>query len=138
MTSPALPPTLTLYRLAVARGKTLEPRVLVFDKPPADEDSDGVPYLIIDPDPGFDAVTRGNGQVSSRRGRFHVRCCGSSLEQALLALDAARGVYLNWRPYPSLRFGMARETDASPLDIDRTVPTHIRYVFGLSYDVDDD
>ena len=138
MSAPVLPGALPLYRLVVARAKTLEPRVLVFEKPPADDASRGVPYLIIDPDPGFDAVTRAAGGVSSRRGRWHVRCCGSSREQALLALDAARGVFLNWRPYTDLRYGAARETEADPLTVDRTVPTDIRYVLGLTYDVDDD
>lgn len=135
--SAVLPSTLALYRLAVARAKTLEPRVLAFGEIPPDEKSRDVPYLIIDPDPGWDAVARADGLVSSRRGRFRVRCIGSSREQALLALDAARGAFLNWRPYPELRFGMAVETDADPLSIDRDDPLAARYVFGLVYEIED-
>lgn len=132
-----LPSALSLYRLAVARAKTLEPRVLVFGEVPADETSRGVPYLIVDPDPGSDSVSRGDGKVSSRSGRFRVRCCGSSREQALLALEATRGVFLNWRPYESLRFGMAIETDVDPLTIDTDDPLAKRYVLGLVYEVED-
>lgn len=132
-----LPTVLGLHELAIARARMLEPRVLVFGDQPADEESRGVPYLIVDPDPGFDEVARGDGRVSSRRGRFVVRCCGSSTQQAALALDAARGVFVDWRPYVSLRYGAARETDAGPMIDDKSIPTYPRYSFTLTFDVDD-
>lgn len=137
MSAPILPSTLSLFRLALNRASQLEPRVLVFGQWPPNEESRDVPYLVVDPDPGWDQVDRGDGRVSSRRGRFHVRACGSSTEQAALALDAARDVFLNWRPYADLRFGMAREEEADGLTIDRSVPTSPRFVFGLTYEIDD-
>lgn len=136
--NPALPSALGLYRLAVARAKAqVGSTVLTYGDVPDDAEVDGRAYLIIDPDPGWDAVGRADGRVSNRRGRFHVRCCGSSKEQALAALDAARAAFLNWRPYTSLQYSMARETDADPLTIDRQNPMSPRYVLGLTYEVED-
>lgn len=133
-----LPSVLALHELAETRAATLQPRVLVFGEQPADEESRGVPYLIIDPDPGFDEIGRADGRVSARRGRFGVRCCGSSRAQAALALDEARAVFQDWRPYPAdRRFGAVRETDAGPLIQDRTVPTDPRFSFTLTFDLDD-
>lgn len=144
MTAP-LPSSLGLFRLAVARAKSqLTPAtpegpqpVLVYDRVPPDEETHERAYLIIDPDPGWDGVDRADGTISTRTGRFHVRCIGGTPEQAMLALDAARAAFLNWRPYASLRHGMARETDTDPLTIDRQNPTSPRYVLGLSYEVSD-
>lgn len=132
-----MPPILGLHQLAEARAKVLEPRVLVFGSTPPDASSRGKPYLIVDPDPGWDEVARADGSVSARRGRFRVRCCGSGVTQAALALDAARGVFLNWWPYDDPRFGMCRETDAGPLIEDKSIPTDLRYSFTLTYEIDD-
>ena len=130
---------LAMHELAEARAATLEPRVLAFGETPPDETSRDVPYLIIDPDPGFDEVSRADGRVSSRRGRFDVRCCGSSRQQAALALDAAREAFQDWRPYPSdRRFGAVREIDAGPLIEDTTVPKDPRFSFTLTYELTDD
>lgn len=134
-----LPSVLALYDLAVARAATLAPRVLSFGETPPDATSRNTPYLIVDPAPGFDAVTRGDGRTSSRRGSFDVRCCGSSRRQATLALDACRDVMQDWRPYPAdRRFGAIRETDAGPLIEDRSVPTDPRFSFTLTFELDDD
>lgn len=133
----ALPPVLALHRLVVARAKTMEPKVLVFGLVPPDESSRGVPYVIVDADAGSDRVTRGDGAVSARTGRFRLRCVGSTIEQALLAVDEARACFRDWRPYLSPRFGAARETDSDPLDVDRTIPTDVRYLLGLTYEVAD-
>lgn len=136
-----LPTVYSLHRLALAQARaTVHPRVLVYGDTPADAESRDVPYLIIDPDPGFDTVARADGRVSSRRGRFSVRCCGSTPAQAALALDACRDLaFRDWRPYGGdLRFGMARESDAGPLVEDKSIPTDVRYSFTVVYDVDDD
>lgn len=135
--SATLPPVLTLYRLVEAHAKGMEPRVLVFGDTPPDESSRDVPYVVVEADPGFDAIARADGSVSSRRGRFSLRCCGSSWEQACLALDAARERFRDWRPYESLRFGAARETDAMALPVDKNPPTDPRWAFRVTYDVDD-
>lgn len=138
MTWPLLS-ALSLYDLALARVATLAPRVLAFGETPPDASSHDAPYVIVDPDPGYDEASRADGRVSSRRGRFDVRCCGSSRRQALLALDAARGVYQDWRPYPSdRRFGAVRETDAGPLIEDKSVPTDPRFSFTLTFELADD
>ena len=139
MSTPPLPTVRGLHQLAVARANeyAAEHPVFAFGEVPPDESSRGVAYWIIDPDPGFDQIARADGKVSSRRGRFFVRCCGSSLGQASFSLDHARAAFLNWWPYEDPRFGMARETESDPLTIDRTVPTDPRYVFGLTYEVDD-
>lgn len=137
-------PLLSVYDLhqrAVARAvATVTPRVLVYGKTPPDAESRGRAYLIVDPDPGYDATARGDGRTSSRRGRFSVRCCGSTPEQAALALDACLDVaFRDWRPYgDDLRFGMARQTDAGPLIDDNSIPTDPRFSFTVVYDVDDD
>ena len=139
MTGWSLPSVLTLYGLAETRLRAMSPRVLVFAETPADESSRDVPYVILDPDPGFDEVTRGDGRTSSRRGRFDVRCCGSSRGQAALALDAALEALKDWRPYPAdRRFGAVRETDAGPLIEDRSVPTDPRFSFTLTFELADD
>ena len=140
MSVPSVPTVRGLHALAEARAKAFfgaAPPVLVFGTVPPEESSRGAAYLIIDPDPGFDQVARADGRVSSRRGRFHVRACGSTVTQATFALDKARDAFLNWWPYEGRRYGMARETEADPLTIDRSVPTDLRYVFGLTYEVDD-
>lgn len=137
MTEHFMPSVLTLHQLAEAKAKPLEPRVLVFAETPPDATSRDKAYLIIDPDPGWDEVARADGSVSARRGRFRVRCCGSGVGQAALALDAARGAFLNWWPYTDPRFGMCRETDAGPLMTDKSVVTDIRYSFTLTYEIDD-
>lgn len=138
MTHP-LPSALALYDLALARAATLAPVVLAFGETPPDASSRDVPYVIVDPDPGFDEASRADGRVSSRRGRFSVRCCGSSRRQALFALDAARGAFQDWRPYPiDRRFGAVRESDAGPLIEDESVPTDHRFSFTLTFDLDDD
>lgn len=137
MSAPPLPSTLSLYRLAKQRADTLAPRVLTFGWGEVDDQSRGVPYLIIDPDPGFDEVARGDGRTSSRRGRFRVLCGGSTVEQAALAESAARDLFTDWRPYESLRFGAARLTDTDPLYIDRSAVTDLRFYFGLTFEVDD-
>lgn len=137
MTHPLLS-ALSLYDLALARAETLAPGVLAFGETPPDASSREVPYLIVDPDAGFDEVARADGLVSARRGRFDVRCCGSSRRQALFALDAARGAFADWRPYPlDRRFGAVRETDAGPLIEDKSVPTDPRFSFTLTFDLDD-
>ncbi|MGO4935687.1 hypothetical protein ACTQ40_08940 [Collinsella sp. Sow4_D11] len=128
---------LTLHDLALAHARYLEPRVLVFGETPPDASSRRVPYLVIDPDPGYDRVTRADGRVSSRQGRFSVRCCGSTPQQASLALDACRGRFVDWRPFPSLRWGAALESDAGPLIKDTSIPTEPRFSFTLTYDIDD-
>ena len=132
-----LPSVLTLHQLAESKAKPLEPRVLVFGSTPPDATSRGKAYLIVDPDPGWDQVARADGSVSSRRGRFRVRCCGSGVTQAVFALDECRAAFLNWWPYEDLRFGMCRETDSGSLIQDDSVPTDVRYSFTLTYEVDD-
>lgn len=132
-----LPSVLTLHQLAEARARSVEPRVLVFGDTPPDATSRGRAYLIVDPDAGWDEVARADGTVSARRGRFRVRCCGSGVSQASLALDAARGAFLNWWPYEDPRFGMCRETEAGPLIEDKSVTTDVRYSFSLTYEIDD-
>lgn len=133
----SMPSVLALHQLAEVRAQTVAPRVVVFGSTPPDVTSRVRAYLVIDPDPGWDEVARADGSVSARRGRFRVRCCGSGVTQAALALDAARGVFLNWWPYEDPRFGMCRETDAGPLIEDDSVPTDPRYSFTITYEIDD-
>lgn len=133
----ALPRDYDLHKLAVAHAKGIGPAVLVFGETPPDSSTLGLGYAIIDPDPGWVERARGDGSTSSKRSRFHVRCCGTSPVQAVNTMDLIRDRFLDWRPWPSLRFGAARETDAGPLVADRSVPGDTRWSFTLSYEVDD-
>lgn len=133
---PDLPGVLPLFRLVLARLKGMEPRVLAFGSVPPDDASRGAAYVILDGDPGWDERGRGDDSTSERHYRFHLRCVGSSKEQALFALDEARTQLQGWRPFTSRAASAVYETDSDPLTVDRSVPTDNRYVFGLSYQVD--
>lgn len=129
---------LSLYDLAAVRAQSAA-GVLVFGDTPPDVTTRDRAYLIVDPDPGFDEVSRAGGGASSRRGRFHIRCCGSSKRQALFALDRCRETFLDWHPFPDdRRYPAVRESDAGPAIEDKSVPTDIRWSFTLTYDLDDD
>lgn len=135
-----MPSSLQLQRLALQRARSrIDPaRIGVYETRP-DKASRDTGYVVIDPGPTVEEVTRGHGRTTSGSGRFSARCYGSSPTQAALVMDEVTACFRDWQPYPDRpRFGAVIRDSADEIGIDKSAPTDPRWLFLLSYELPDD
>ena len=111
-------------------------KALVFAQQPPDEESRGRGYVIIDMLGGVMRYARADGPAE-HDGQFQLRCCGSSAAQMRNTVDLVRAALVDWRPMVDLRYGPARESDAGPEILDRSVVRDPRWSMTLTYHIDD-
>ena len=126
-----------LRRKLEAHLRALEPAVKVFGKFPADAESVGVGYVVIQMDAGDQLYARADASPSEHRLRWRLTVAGSSPSQADNTLDIVRRHMADFAPFDDRRFGPCVEDEASPRIPDFSTPSDLRWSYTLDYRIDD-
>lgn len=128
---------LTLGQALEEHLAALAPKVLTFGHFPADEESRGVGYVVIQMDAGSVLYSRADASPAEHMLRWRLTVAGSSPSQTDNTLDLVRRHMADFAPFDDRRFGPCVEDEASPRIPDLSTPSDPRWSYTLDYRIDD-